>query len=659
MRILLLPKLVECLDLKHMKNLLLTFLSITAFSAAVLSQDLYVSPNGSTDSFVYVKNQILYVENDIQLEPNNDLNADSRPDIAGIYLRDQAQLIQGNSGSPNSGTGILSVYQETEEDNAWDYSFWNSPVGRVDHGPAAGNQNFNFRQIIHDPVFDATGDNQDNTLLSNPAQFTTGHNGSIDPLTISTRWTYRYEPGSGWVRIYSGGQVTPGMGYIHKGVGTGPNPLQRYDFRGRPNNGDISFTFELGELAVTGNPYPSAIDLNRFFWDTENTEFTEILFFEEDRTVNTHLNRDRKSGYGVWVPFSGDPSPDPPSGPCPYPCDDPNSLYQGIYTPAAFFNFDDGNNPIGNPGDGGTGGTYPRRFAPIGQGFVVNFTESGNGTVTFRNSHRRYIPEDGVTSMFRNPQDPANTTTVTGEIDNRPSHLRLSVLLAENNNGETLSRVLILGFDENATDGIDRGFDGKHPGLGVSDAYFPIGPDNDREPFVIQGVPFELGKRVPIAFKLNQQNTIHIGVIEEVNTDVNPFLWDSLNNTWYPIDDGQVASILLNQGTYDNRFFIVFRGIDAEQFTNQTAGLQPTLPTMNFFQNNRAGQLEVGNPEGYDISSAHIFDMNGRLVLEQRDLGSATSFTFPTSSLSDGVYLVKLTTSNNEVIDYKISVFNK
>jgi hypothetical protein len=83
------------------------------------------------------------------------------------------------------------------------------------------------------------------------------------------------------------------------------------------------------------------------------------------------------------------------------------------------------------------------------------------------------------------------------------------------------------------------------------------------------------------------------------------------------------------------------------------------LASVNFFQNNPAQQLEVGNPEGYDIKSANIFDMSGKLVVSQSNVGNDNRLSFPTGNLSDGIYLVMLTTDDDVTIDYKITVQNK
>lgn len=80
---------------------------------------------------------------------------------------------------------------------------------------------------------------------------------------------------------------------------------------------------------------------------------------------------------------------------------------------------------------------------------------------------------------------------------------------------------------------------------------------------------------------------------------------------------------------------------------------------VDFFQNNPVAQLEVRNPEGYEIKSAAIFDMSGKLVLSEQNLGNSERFTFSTATFSDGVYIVKLTTTDNVEIDYRMTVHNK
>src|SRR5680860_99650 len=68
---------------------------------------LYIKPYGNQDSYVYVEGQFIFVEKEIDLTLNP-----SEPVNAGIYLRNEAQLLQGNSNSTNTGKGLISVFQE-------------------------------------------------------------------------------------------------------------------------------------------------------------------------------------------------------------------------------------------------------------------------------------------------------------------------------------------------------------------------------------------------------------------------------------------------------------------------------------------------------------------------------------------------------------------
>ena len=51
--------------------------------------------------------------------------------------------------------------------------------------------------------------------------------------------------------------------------------------------------------------------------------------------------------------------------------------------------------------------------------------------------------------------------------------------------------------------------------------------------------------------------------------------------------------------------------------------------------------------------------MSGKLVISEKNIGTVSNFSFSTANLSDGVYLVKLTTIDNVDIDYKITIYNK
>ncbi len=618
-----------------MRNLLF-FTAFLLMSSIAYSQ-LYVTPNTSTstDSYIYVKDGVLFVEGEINLVANT-----FEPTTeASIYLREQAQLIQGTTASANRGTGFISVIQNTPDDDSWDYSFWGSPVGNYITG--SGNENFGILRI-HDSL----------SLTNSAVTLTTAsHFGLESPLTISRRWLYRYPAGGPWTAIGTGNNVSPGYGFIMKGVG-GTNHNQKYDFRGRANNGTMSVTITNAESTLSGNPYPSALDLNRMFWDTDensvdgeenpgNEEIDSFRYWDEDRGIDSHFFIDNKGGYGTWVP-----------GPS-----NPNGTTDGIYTVAPFLDYDNAGNQSGGGVDSGL--MYKRRFAPIGQGFMIY--GASTGTINIQNKYRRYIVEGAANnSEYRGPTGGNSTTSSSGSITD-PVVLTPMIRIYTTF-GDSHFRDLVLAFSPESTDGYDRGLDAIHPMDATSEAYFPIGPDNDRLPYVIQTVPFEIGKKIPLAFILDQQFRFKVKAVEEVNISNGAYLFDRDENTYQKITGGEEAQLLLPAGEYDNRFFIVFRGpsdVITPNIVGTTALENIVRSSFGFFQNNPVKQLEVSNPEGYDIMTAHIFDMTGKLVVNKSNIGTSRNFTFSTANLSDGVYLVKLITLENIDVNYKIVIHNK
>ncbi|MAN59901.1 MAG: hypothetical protein CMC08_08730 [Flavobacteriaceae bacterium] len=618
-----------------MKNLLL-FTALLCSPAVLLAQ-LFVKPNGATDSYVYVNDQVIFVEQDLNLEKNNAPGTT----VPSIYLRNKAQLIQGDTGSSNDGNGHLSVYQTVDSTSAYHYTFFHSPVGNPNG--AAGNRGSGLPRL-----FDCDGCGDTQTASSQLAR-TSGLNGnsSTSPGTISTRWAYTKPPSpnndaeANWSRLNGSENADPGLGFIMKGLSPGGGATTQaytFDFRGRANNGVISINMPANMYrVVSGNPYPSAIDLVPFI--TENTIISAIRFWDEPKDSEfSHYYSDKSGGWGTWTAVGG---------------------AMGTYVPPAFTNYDAGGFTSGGTGKGKM---VNRRFVPIAQGFEI-LTDGTAGTIEFKNSHRVYVPKDDVISVFRNSENTASeeeAASAAANVDDRWPQMRLDIVF-----NELYARQILLGFHDTATDKDDRMYDGPSPmDAKAGEAYFTIDSDEGIKPYVINFTNFELGKRIPLGFKLTKQSTLDFKVIEEVKIDHKAYLWDSQTNISQQINGNGEASLTLPAGTYHNRFYIVFRGT-TEPKLPPVAAITPTRTrenlkeNMDFFQNNRLGILEVSNPEGYMIKSASIFDMSGKLVYSENSVGNGNSFSFPTANLSDGVYLVKLITDQDQQIDYKASVFNK
>ena len=624
------------------------------FIAASSIAQLYVKPtSGGDPSFLYANDVQVYVEGTIGLTKNA-----AGPYEGSIYLRGDSQLFQGGSATYNSGDGLLSVYQTTNADQ-YDYNFWSSPVGL--NAGAVGNTNNGPLRLN---VSDTSDDGMPSAIPTDIGTtiFTPVWGGSSNSnlLYISSTWLYKYSNDTtNWQWVGGNDVVQPGYGFSMKGTNTSttstanndPN-AQQYDFRGRPNTGDIVVNLNNGESTLAGNPYPSALDLAVFFNDNI-TDITEIQFWDEDRSVNSHFYVDNKGGYGTWVPAGANAG----------------NMLQGLYTPAPFLNYDNNGNP--NGGSTGTGAMYPRRYAPIGQGFMINATAIGS-SATFTNSQRTFVAMDGTNSVFRSSETAAiksNTTPVLNVTSNQAEsaevaedestvtnipYMRLNAYFPGSHRRE-----MALLFSDKATTGFDSGFDANHPMDASSEMAMTL---EDGKKLVIQTIPWSIDAIVPLMVDVDIPGSIVLSAYEETNLPFKKaYLFDAAQTTFQLITQGNTATANIEQaGESTNRFYIVFKS--QEQVIVETAdesGLTLAKETVDVFQDNRLSMMEILNPERFDIKEAAVFDMSGKLVHTENNIGEQTRYNFPTTTLSDGVYIVKLTTQENLVLDYKVTIFNK
>ncbi|TCN60040.1 T9SS C-terminal target domain-containing protein [Flavobacterium circumlabens] len=569
---------------------------------------------------VYVKNQVLYVTQNINLAANSNL-----------YLRNNSQLVQGTTGtSTNTGTGIVSVYQEGTSDN-FEYNYWCSPVGSPTL--TAGNTNFGI------------------TLLNRPTSSTavvpatilpmSNYNGTANPLAIAPYWIYKLTNAnnySQWVQVGSATTIAAGEGFTMKGT-SGPDttdpeatgavnnpgaPLtaQRYDFRGKPNDGNIAVTVGSGNAAtLTGNPYPSAIDLNAFLMDPTNSACTRIAYFwEQDKSANSHYLSAYKGGYGTYSPGTLGSN--------------------GVYV-AATFNSYKADGSLNTTGTS-SGLVIQRKYSPIGQGFLIN--GASNGTVTFKNAHRVFYKEGSPLSQFAK-SSPNKTDAENKEEDVTViSHFKLNTII----NNE-FTRQLALAFMPEATDGVDPGIDALNMDQTLpNDASFWLENGN----YVIQGVNFELTKKIPLAVKATTNTTLKFYIPEVINFDPSQkiYMYDELDASYHDIKTG-TYQVTIAPGVYTERFKIAF--------TNITLGLSDEVKT-NFFvsQDNTNKILNALNPDNIVFKSFVLYDILGRAVLTKNNLEVEQNYTFSTSGLSSGIYIATFVTADNEKIAQKVVISN-
>jgi type IX secretion system substrate protein len=612
------------------------FIGLVAENA---NAQMYVSSN----SYVFVNNEMLYVKQDVNLA-----------NTGNVYLRRQGQLLQGVAGTTsNTGLGKLSVFQEGTSDN-FDYNYWCSPVGEA--SATVGNSPAKTATLFNVPT---------SITASNPAALVGGFDGSTSPgvLNIASRWLWKYANGSAYSQwVYVGDGITPlnpGEGFCMKGttgtdatnvdgvVSNNPGAKQRIDFRGKPNDGDINIPVSAGQQTLTGNPYPSAMDLKAFLNSPSAVANTTgvAYFWEQDKGTNSHVLASYRGGYGTYSPVGG--------------VVDGTYGNMGVYTPAVFHAYDQNGNDLGI--SGGSGLNIQRRFSPVGQGFQLEGKAGivGVQNVVMSNAYRVFVKEVAAYSQFERQSSTANSTaqssgflpaipSISGYDYTRVStadvpQIRFNTLL--DNQG---IRQSVLAFDPAATDGIDYGMDAKSPDDGLpADMYFVL----DNQQYVIGAISFDLDKKVPVGFKNTNAANYKITVNEILNAEgvENVYLHDKVNNTYHDIRNN-FYELNLPAGVNNTQYEITFR--DAALATDQNA----LAGSLTVYQNNGTKNLTISNPQMIDLKSCTMYDVAGKLIFTKNNLGVNAEYTFPTSNLSDGIYIVRVNTQDNNEIGKKVIV---
>jgi len=626
----------------------------------MLAQDLYVSPT----SYMFVQNEVVFVNDDIRLEA-----ADSN-----IYLRDGAQLVQ-NTDTKNSDIGELSVYQE-QTTGVYEYNYWSSPVGVAD-ASMTSNVNFDITNL-HQPTAPATH--------SDVTTATYGTTGSYQSTAsqIAKYWLWQMQSGGGyidWSHVTDTGNVATGFGFTMKGSPTANNTI---DFRGRPNNGTLTIPCSFSGTdsdansglddqveTLTGNPYPSAMDLKRFLMHPTNKPLLDSgIYFWEQKAVGTHYLESYEGGYAVYTPGAIVPDGD---------YNNPlhaNWADNGTYANVSFSAYNNAGNQMGN--SGGSSADYKnnneRRYAAIGQGFMIRSIDNGGaaagGNAIIENSMRLYFKEDSTTggngSIFGKTSTPSGIVSVPQvramshnglnyqELVNNPNAIPEIRIHTKIN--DSYYRENVLAFRNNTNLSYNRFCDGKNPAVLKSDTYFIA----DDKKLVIKSIEYDIDTRLP--FGLNADNdtntySVTINSLTNVSNNIEVFVYDKEEDTYTDIRNG-VFEVTLSQGEYDNRFEIVFK--DASKEANEEILITEAEVTDSFdvFQNNSNNQLVIKNPKSYIVKSFTMYDVTGKLIFNKHNLGNDTKYTFPTNTLSSGAYITKVTTDQDFEITKKVIVNN-
>lgn len=344
-------------------------------------------------------------------------------------------------------------------------------------------------------------------------------------------------------------------------------------FTGTVNDGDITTGVTLGTeaesgWALLGNPYPSPLNLKSFLEDGSNSGLVN----------GTAYVRIAASQYsGVWASFVAS---------------------TGISSPTAVIN---------------------NSIAPA-QSFMVK--AKGNGTITFKNSHR------------------ANNAFNSLRTKRSEGLIRI-VVSADGKSDE-----MVVYFHKNATEGFDENYDAQK--VQYNPAGFPTLLTMVEDKMLqIDALPLEALNSSVTELSLwagydgtHSMSFTEIADFAELGNETDFVLEDRSANTMTEIKQGVSYSFEAVKGLQDNRFFIHTRLKDV-------TGTEEEMIKAGIQLYSHSKTIEFKTQQANQQASISIFDLLGREMMHKEVTGNTSIET----QLALGIYLVRIQT--------KAGVFSK
>ena len=556
----------------------------TASNCVIIPENTVIS---GTNYYAYAKNVTLKSKGTFEIQAGNNLIVTDWINVntGGVFdIKNNASLVQTNN---DANAGNARIERITQPMNYYDYTYWNSPV----------------------------------TLASG---FTLG---SLSPKTATDIWSYSPTicGGSGnWMSQNPSTVMDPTKGYIVKAPDTfSSNPSTKVTFTatfiGTPNNGPIFTPISKGtnanmsamvaneddEWNLIGNPYPSAIDAKKLLDYPGNSAVIDGTIY-----IWTH------------IPTPTSATPDPFYGD-----------YVSHYTSDDYATFNR-TGATGTASSATNGATTPSGYIATGQSFFVKAAPTmANGTtknVIFDNSMRIV----GKNSDFHKTRNPVKNTT---EEKHR-------IWLNLTNNSGAFSQTLI-GYITDATQGLDRGFDGESFG-GNNVTFYSVIPEAKLS---IQGraLPFDTSDIVALGFKAAKKGnySIRIDHIEGLFVNESIYLEDKQLNVTHDLKlKPYVFSTAV--GDFNNRFVLRYSGktlgVEENSINNDELKISyiqnnNTLFINNFSSNDTVEKVTLFNILGQSVSSWEVKNQNQQNI------------EIPIKSIDSGIYIAKLKTFNGEI----------
>ena len=501
-------------------------------------------------------NAYISIENSLQVTGNAQLIVDNNGSL--VMVKDSFHGVTNNDLVTIDNPNQVSIFKRTVGLDAYtDYVYWSTPLANLQ----INNFTNSVNTLFPSPPFNSgrffkfiNANYQDEPNVWQAPNNASGANGYDDNLND-------YQVVSLAERNQ---QMVAGHGYAT----WTPEPGNDYtiNFRGEPNNGIVTVPVFHNEPSnsfpnLIGNPYPSAIDLDRLF--EVNTGLIDPVAY-------------------VW----GRALPD----------DAPNTTNGGPYV----LSYSPDNYIIYNPYlivSNGANETFNNEGTLSScQSFFVNTTSSA-GTLVFNNSMRTKA---------------ANNTFARKSLNIKNDKLWLNIL---NDNEEKISQTGF-AFLENASDEFFSKEDVKTFRNNTTTFYSIV--DNLDLVINVQS-PFKNSKIIPLGITtsatIGSQLSISIDKKQGVFNTQEIYIYDKWNNSYTEISNSNFTFKVTNT-IMDDRFILVFEKDNTENFSNERLQVD-VINNKNNVTVKSENNIKIKSIEVFDI---YNFSINGLHLLSLKDV---------------------------------------
>lgn len=389
-----------------------------------------------------------------------------------------------------------------------------------------------------------------------------------------------------WAAQSSATLMTPGIGYINTGETSleYPNNYTAVFSGSAFNNGNVNVTIGLGTATFAG------ADNN---WNLLGNPYPSALDSELLTAGNTNLN----GTIYYWTHSTADSAGD------------------NLQSDYAMYN-----------ASGGTGGGA--RFIASGQGFFIQ--ANAGGTATFTNSMR-------VSGNNNNFYKTRSKKSLNDEKD------RIWLSLTSGN----IKNQILIGFFEEATDNVDRLYDGLKLNSGASVNFYSILNDNQ---YGIQGkAALKTNEEISLGFESNIKGDFKISIdkFEGALKNSTIYLKDNLLGIQHNLKDSNYNFSVTETGEFDNRFQLIIN-------TNNTIlEVEENIFSNNILIENNINSFTVKSLDNTNIKKVVLYNLLGQEIFKT-DVASSIIQIEKQNLKSNTVFILKTVLEDTRIVTNKI-----